>query len=139
MNYLEISLKLLAASVIGGIIGFERKGRGKYVGIKTHAILCLANCALSALGTVLNLEQLPRIIAGAIQGIGFIGAGIIFYNDSEGRIQGFTSSIILWLTAVIGLICGTTYYWIALPVILCYILIITLGARIEEKYQNNIL
>lgn len=134
---LEISLKLLAATIIGMIIGLERTLAGKHAGIRTHSLLCLATCSLVCLSDYILPNETPRIISGIVQGIGFIGAGVIFMQEERG-VKGLTSSVILWLTGIIGMIIGSRYYLIIIPVIICYLLAIIVFNKLEIKIKNKI-
>ena len=134
---IEITIKVFAATIVGSLIGLERTLSKKHAGIRTHAILCLSTCALICLSDLIASDQISRIIAGAIQGVGFIGAGVIFMHKND-DVKGLTSSVILWLTAIIGMIIGSNYYLIALPILAAY----TLGAIvfniIERKIRSKI-
>ena len=42
------------------------------------------------------------------QKIGFIGGGIIIFND--GKVRGLTSASIIWMSAAAGALCGINMY-----------------------------
>jgi putative Mg2+ transporter-C (MgtC) family protein len=47
-----------------------------------------------------------RILQGLVAGIGFLGAGCIWKDDTEGRVEGLTTAAGLWLTAAVGAAAG---------------------------------
>lgn len=134
---LETSIKILCATIIGALIGYERTYLGKHAGIRTHALLCMATCGLTCLSELLLPSETPRIISGIVQGIGFIGAGVIFLQKQD-VVKGLTSSVILWMTGIIGIILGTEYYLISIPILICYFVSITVLNNLEIKVKNSI-
>ncbi|MBN1958335.1 MAG: MgtC/SapB family protein [Desulfuromonadales bacterium] len=113
---LAILLKLLLASLAGGIIGLEREKHGRPAGLRTHLLVAAGSCLmmivseaffikygdLSATGVV-RLDP-SRAAAQIITGIGFLGAGVII---KEGAIvRGLTTAASLWMVAGIGMAFG---------------------------------
>lgn len=137
MNELVImTLRLALATITGSIIGIERTIFNKAAGVRTHAILALATCSLTILAYHIQPEQINRVIAGIVQGISFIGAGVIFTvrpTNDEKEVVGITSSAILWLTGILGIISATDYYYLV-PIILVLYWIINYPLRWLEKY-----
>ena len=105
----RISLRLLVAALLGGLLGFEREQRGKSAGIKTHMLVCIG-AALFVLipqqSGVISQAELSRIMQGIIAGIGFLGAGAILKGDDEKNLKGLTTAAGIWLTAAIGVAAG---------------------------------
>ena len=105
----RISLRLLVAALLGGLLGFEREQRGKSAGIKTHMLVCIG-AALFVLipqqAGVISQAELSRIMQGIIAGIGFLGAGAILKGDDEKNLKGLTTAAGIWLTAAIGVAAG---------------------------------
>ena len=105
----RISLRLLVAALLGGLLGFEREQRGKSAGIKTHMLVCIG-AALFVLipqqAGVIAEADLSRIMQGIISGIGFLGAGAILKGDNEKDLKGLTTAAGIWLTAAIGVAAG---------------------------------
>jgi putative Mg2+ transporter-C (MgtC) family protein len=107
---LEISLRLLLATVLGGVIGFQREWTGKEAGLRTNILICVG----SALFTALSLYAFPgsepaRIAAQIATGVGFIGAGVILHRDG-GSVKGLTSAATIWAVAGIGMAAGAGMY-----------------------------
>ena len=73
----KITVRILIAAVLGGILGYERERKSKSAGIRTH-ILVAVGAAIFIIGPTqsgMSLGDLSRVIQGIIQGIGFLGAG----------------------------------------------------------------
>ena len=110
---LEMTLRLMLAAVLTGIIGYQRERAGKPVGLRTHALIGLG----AALFTITGLFGFKggdpaRISAGLVTGIGFLGAGAILHRHG-GVIEGLTTAATIWLVAAIGLAAGVGMYLIS--------------------------
>lgn len=106
----RVSVRLLIAAVLGGLLGFEREQRGKSAGIKTHMLVCIG-AALFVLipqqAGLVSEADLSRVMQGIISGIGFLGAGAILKKgDDEKDLKGLTTAAGIWLTAAIGVAAG---------------------------------
>jgi len=123
--YTEIILRLVLATVAGGLIGLEREVVHKPAGIRTHMLVSLG----SALFALVTIEQLPneaaRIIAGIATGIGFLGAGTIFKAKDE--VHGLTTAASVWAVAAVGLAIGFGYYWIMVVAVILILIILQLN------------
>ncbi len=121
--YLDISLRLIIALVIGGLIGLERTYHGRPAGFRTHALVCLST-SLLMLVTVYEALWFPgvaqgrvsldptRMAQGIMTGIGFLGAGTIMREGLS--VRGLTTAASLWITAAIGILVGIGFYFPAL-------------------------
>ena len=109
---LEFLIRLLVASLIGALIGFERKYRAKGAGIGTHVLVAIG-AALFMIVSQHGFEGAPRfdaarVAAGVVSGIGFLGGGIII--KQQNRVSGLTTAAGLWVTAAMGLSVGSGMY-----------------------------
>ena len=111
---LEMVLRLLLATALGAIIGYQRERAGKPAGLRTHVLICLG----AALFTIASLYAFgagadpARIAAGIVAGIGFLGAGAIIRRD-EGLVAGLTTAATIWAVAAIGLAVGAGLYLVS--------------------------
>lgn len=109
---LTISLRLLLSLVLGFAIGFERKMRFKEAGIRTHTIVCMASCLYMLISMyAFQGADTSRVAAQIVSGIGFIGAGMIFYHKEV--VHGLTTAAGIWATAAIGMAAGAGWYIIS--------------------------
>ena len=107
-SILELSSRLLVAIALGGIIGIEREFRAKDAGFRTHFLVSLGSalfCIVSQYGFGVDLKDSSRVAAQVVSGIGFLGAGTIIFHKN--MVHGLTPAAGLWVTAAIGLACGT--------------------------------
>lgn len=110
----EAILRLLLATALGAIIGFQRERAGKPAGLRTHILICLG----AALFTVASIygfgaaSDPSRIAAGVLIGVGFLGAGIIM-RTGEGIVAGLTTAATIWAVAGIGLAAGAGLYLVS--------------------------
>ena len=121
----EWIFRIIASLVIGILIGHERYSRNKEAGVRTHAIVCLGSCLImlvSAYGFDPSSDFDPsRMAAQVVSGIGFLGAGLIFFN--KGSMHGLTTAAGVWVTSAIGLAFGAGMYEIGfISGILIYLL-----------------
>jgi putative Mg2+ transporter-C (MgtC) family protein len=126
----EMVLRLVAALLAGGLIGYERSYHGRPAGFRTHALVCTASSVLMlvtaydahwvrAAPSILQLDP-TRMAQGIMTGIGFLGAGVIV---KEGlTVRGLTTAASIWITAAIGILAGVGLYF---PLIVSVVL--TLG------------
>lgn len=111
---LEMTIRLAAALILGGIIGMEREYRSKDAGFRTHFLVALGSALftiISQYGFTDGLRDSSRIAAQIVSGIGFLGAGIIIFQKN--KVRGLTTAAGLWVTAAIGMACGTGMYAVA--------------------------
>lgn len=114
-SYVELTIRLSLALLLGGAIGIEREYRAKEAGFRTHFLVALGSalfCIVSQYGFGVDLKDSSRVAAQVVSGIGFLGAGTIIFQKNV--VRGLTTAAGLWVTAAIGLACGTGMYVAAL-------------------------
>ena len=120
-DWLDIFIRLGAATVIGGVIGLNRDLHHKPTGVRTLALVALGS-ALAMLAVAHDPQaDISRVIQGVITGVGFIGAGVILHRPAEKRVHGLTTAAAIWVTAAMGVLCGLAAWrilGIAAPLIL---------------------
>jgi putative Mg2+ transporter-C (MgtC) family protein len=114
----ELILRIAFGSVFGGLIGLERHVHGRPAGFRTHILVCTAMVLLMEVSEYYHYLGLQdpsyvrvdpgRIAAGAITGIGFLGAGVIIKMGAS--VQGLTTAASIWMVAAIGLATGAGLY-----------------------------
>ncbi len=114
----EIIFKLLLGTLLGGIIGFERQTHGRAAGFRTQLLVCVSCVLIMIISEnyyargVMNPELTridpTRIAAGAMTGVGFLGAGVILKTGLS--IQGLTTAACIWIVSAIGLAIGAGQY-----------------------------
>lgn len=124
-----ILLRLLAAGVFGGLVGYERQQTGKRAGLRTHMLVAMG-AALFVSCNDLALEQARRIafpgasemqlqvsllspVQAVATGIGFLGAGTIFVGGRRNHVHGLTTAASIWIISAVGLAVGFDRYLLA--------------------------
>lgn len=104
----HVAVRLLAAVLLGAIIGLQRELAGKAAGLRTHILVALGTTlfVLAAAGSGMSSEGVSRVVQGISTGIGFIGAGAILKLSATREIQGLTTAAGIWMTAAIGVAVG---------------------------------
>ena len=140
-NIVTVTVRLVLAMIIGGIIGLERGKQGRAAGMRTHILVCIGAALTVMIGyylyEIMQISTDPmRIAAQVISGIGFLGAGTIFI---KGRFQitGLTTAAGLWATAAIGLALGAGFYVGAIITFVFIVLAVTIFHRLEYKITKR--
>lgn len=124
-------MKLIAAVLLGGVIGFERELVGKPAGLRTNILIALGSTVLTLTSMRLAgpLGDQGRIAAQIVSGVGFIGAGTII--QARGAIVGLTSAATIWAVAAIGIAIGADMLPLAVGATAIIFLCLTTLRRIE--------
>ena len=104
--------KLSLAMVLGLLLGLERVYAHKTAGMRTYALASVATCFFVIISMHIGMYiSIPgdsfspaQIAAAVITGIGFLGAGLIFFKDDH--VQNLTTAAGLWMCAGIGMSVG---------------------------------
>lgn len=104
----RITLRLLVAATLGGLLGYEREQQGKSAGVRTHMMVAIgaALFALIPQQAGASSADLSRILQGLIAGVGFLGTGAIIMGNREVETRGLTTAASIWVTAAIGVAAG---------------------------------
>jgi putative Mg2+ transporter-C (MgtC) family protein len=107
-----ILARLAWAALLGSIIGVERSVRRRPAGMRTGFCVALG----AALFTIASVEiarltgdaSTTRIASNIVQGIGFLGAGVILRE--RGNVTGLTTAATIFAVAAMGLAAGGGLY-----------------------------
>lgn len=103
--------RMVMACATGAVIGMERERRHKASGLRTNMLICMGAAMFTMLSAVLAGDNSPnkgQVASNIVQGIGFLGAGLILHTRS--RVLGLTSAATVWVVAAIGMMCGAGLY-----------------------------
>jgi putative Mg2+ transporter-C (MgtC) family protein len=130
-------IRLLLATLLGGIIGFERQHRKKTAGLRTHILVSLGACLVAIIsvntyGSVQGFTNADpaRLAAQVVSGIGFLGAGTIMKEGPT--IKGLTTAASLWVVASVGLAIGMGYLVGGIVTSIIVILALDVLPRLED-------
>ncbi|MBM7542889.1 putative Mg2+ transporter-C (MgtC) family protein [Amphibacillus cookii] len=121
--FITMSIRLLLALILSGLIGFEREMNRHSAGFRTHILVGVSSCLMmlmSLYGFQDYLETYSdivrfdpaRIPSYVISGIGFLGAGTIIVNGMT--VRGLTTAASIWAVAGLGLVVGIGMYSMAI-------------------------
>lgn len=137
MTDIEITIRLLTALGLGGLIGLEREVHGSDAGLRTHVLVSLGSALVMVVSILMSQSfagtDPARISAQVVSGIGFLGAGSILRSATS--VRGLTTAASIWAIAGIGLAAGAGYYSSA--AIASILILVTLWLlRFIEKALN---
>lgn len=121
----QVILPLVAAVLLGGLIGLEREIHRKPAGLRTNILICLGAAVFTFIGFELRSyydADVAKLLAGVITGVGFIGAGVLIQD--RGGIHGLTSAATIWMVTAIGILCGLKLYTLAIVITLLVLFIL---------------
>lgn len=134
----RMAIRLGSAALLGGLVGAQRELQGKAAGLRTHMTVSLAAATFVLVGIEAGGEtNLGSVIQGIAAGVGFLGAGTILKKSSDEDIQGLTTAATIWLTAAIGVACGTGHGWMAFFVAVLAWLILSILSVISHYINPN--
>lgn len=111
-NLILLACSLLLATILGGLVGYQREVSGHAAGFRTHILISLG----SALIMIISIYGIPseatrdpmRLAAAGVTGMGFLGAGSIIKNGVT--VKGLTTAASIWVTMAIGMATGAGYF-----------------------------
>ena len=131
--------RLLVACLLGALVGLEREISRKAAGVRTNLLICMGSAFFTLLSAVLAGDANPdkgRVASNIVQGIGFLGAGLILHNRS--RVSGLTSAASVFVVASIGMACGAGLYAAAVVATGIVILALELVGFLERRANIKI-
>lgn len=138
----EIALKLFTALFLGMSLGVERSIVGKTAGMRTYGLVAMGSALFVTIGILASggyassgifTDSSARITAAIIQGIGFIGAGLIFLKET--KVSGITTAAGIWVAAGVGAAIGYGFYFISIVTTILAIFAFTGLWVIENKVK----
>jgi putative Mg2+ transporter-C (MgtC) family protein len=126
--------RLLLACLLGGGVGLEREISRKAAGVRTNLLISMGAAFFTLLSAVLAGDANPdkgRVASNIVQGIGFLGAGLIIHNRS--RVSGLTSAASVWVVASIGMACGAGLYAAAIVAAAIVVLALEIVGFLERR------
>ncbi|MGZ9587320.1 MgtC/SapB family protein [Paenibacillus marinisediminis] len=144
IDNVTLTLRLLLAMLLGGLVGLEREQANHPAGLRTHILVCLGS-ALIMLLSIYGFSQFvsegnvrvdpARLATAVITGIGFLGAGTIIFTGKS--IAGLTTAASLWVVAAIGLAVGAGFYYAAIITTILVLVNLFVFSKLEKRYFNG--
>ena len=128
--------RLLLAAALGCAIGIDREYHHRPSGVRTNVLICFGSAMFTFLSAIIAGDNSPnrgQIASNIVQGIGFLGAGLILHNRA--RVSGLTSAATVWAVASIGMACGAGLYFPAIFATVVVLVVLEM-VRILEYRAN---
>lgn len=139
LNLITISLRIVMAMIVGGLVGFERGMHNRAAGLRTHVLVCVTACTVMMTNVYASEfygeSDVTRMGAQVISGIGFLGAGTILVTQRN-QIKGLTTAASLWAAACLGLTVGIGFYEASVIVTVVLLIILVLLNPLKRKIQG---
>ena len=136
-----VIFRLILAVVIGGLFGNERAKHGRAAGLRTPILVCMGAALTAMVGIYLHeylgiTDDVQRISAQVISGIGFLGAGMIIVKNNN-VISGLTTAAGVWCTSIIGIAIGFGFYYGAVPAAIIFMMVLHLLTKLERNKKTR--
>lgn len=133
----RVTVRLVVAVALGGLLGFEREREGKSAGLRTHMLVALGSAlfTVASLEAGMSLSDLSRVFQGIAAGIGFVGAGTILKRKDEDQIKGLTTAAGIWLTGAVGVAAGAGLLWIPIVGVVLALIILSALVWLERRIK----
>ena len=140
VTYLAVALRVVAAVIVGGILGLERGMKNRPAGLRTYMLVCVGACVIMLTNQyiyqVFGAGDPVRMGAQVVSGIGFLGAGTIIVTRRN-QIKGLTTAAGLWSAAGVGLALGVGFYEAAIAGTVAVFAVITLLQKMDNKLHRR--
>ncbi len=133
LNWEDV-LKVVLAIIAGGLIGIEREFRDKAAGFRTLIVICVGATLFTMWSSPLAGQTDPRIAAGVVAGVGFLGAGVILRE--QGQVTGLTTASLIWLAAAVGMGIGGGFYLLSGVVVFLVLVVLWLFPLAEDVVKH---
>jgi putative Mg2+ transporter-C (MgtC) family protein len=136
---IHVLIRLIAATLLGAVVGIQRERAGKPAGLRTHMLVTLGTAVfvLACSGVGMSSDGLSRVIQGIVTGIGFIGAGSILKLNEERDVQGLTTAAGVWMTAAVGVAVGLGSLGVALLSTFFTLVILSFAGQLEHQVDER--
>jgi putative Mg2+ transporter-C (MgtC) family protein len=127
--------RLLAAGLLGGLIGAQREKVHSAAGFRTHILVALGSALVVVAGREAGFSSADtsRVVQGVVAGIGFLGAGTILKLADRGEVHGLTTAATIWVTAAVGVAAALSQLWLAGVAAVLTWAVLALAVRLESR------
>ena len=103
-SWFDPALRMGLGLLLGGMIGIERQWHQKMAGLRTNALVALGSAGFMTFAVLDAHNELARMAAQIVSGIGFLGAGVILREGIN--VHGLNTAATLWCSAMVGTLAG---------------------------------
>jgi putative Mg2+ transporter-C (MgtC) family protein len=142
-----VLVRLLAAFLLGALLGLERETRVRPAGLRTHILVSLASATFMLVSTQFVYFQHyannglvrvdpSRIASGVVMGMGFLGAGSILRTGLD--VHGLTTAASLWMVSAVGLAAGCGMFPEAVTATGAALFVLVGLSLVESKHKRKV-
>lgn len=140
MTWVEFTIRLAVAFILGTAIGLERQWRQRQAGLRTNALVATGSALFVMLPVMSPRGSDPtQVAAQVVSGIGFICGGVILREGIS--VRGLNTAATLWCAAAVGSLAGSGLlsqsFIGALTVLLANVLLRPLALKIDRQPVKN--
>ncbi|MBW4625799.1 MAG: MgtC/SapB family protein [Brasilonema octagenarum HA4186-MV1] len=135
MSWLDFTIRLAVAFLLGSVIGVERQWRQRMAGLRTNTLVATGAALFVMLGVMTPGGNPTQVEAYIVSGVGFLGGGVIFRGGAS--VQGLNTAATLWCVAAVGALAGGGFFPQAfigtVAVLVANIFLRPVGYRINQQ------
>lgn len=142
---IDMIVRPTIAMFLGGLLGVERLFAGKTAGMRTYSLVSMGSAIFVLVGLIVSgwsfgsvgyLSVDPtRMASQVIVGVGFLGAGLIFFRDQ--KLNGLTTAAGLWVAAGVGISIGFGLIAIGVITTLLTLFIFTVLGAVKKRLERS--
>ena len=135
----RVGVRLIAAALLGAVVGIQRERAGRAAGLRTHTLVSLGSALFVITGAEYGMtpSDLSRVIQGLAAGIGFIGGGAILKLTEEREITGLTTAASIWMTAAVGVAAGLGRWGSAMLGAILTLIVLSALVRLQSHDEGK--
>jgi putative Mg2+ transporter-C (MgtC) family protein len=135
----DFVIRLAIGAGLGVVIGFERQWRLRTAGLHTCGLVATGATLFALLDTAINGNDVSRILAGIVTGVGFIAGGVILRDGAN--VVGLNTAATIWATSAVGALAGIGFFEEAAvagaAIVLLNLLMQPLAERIDYRSRHR--
>lgn len=140
----DVIFRLVAALILGGVLGLEREFAGKMAGLRTYSLISVGSALFVIVSQIVSenfvgVTQFDplRVASQIVVGVGFVGAGLVIFREVEHRPGGITTAAGLWVSAGIGMASGFGLYNVAIFGTIAALFILFVLSFVDRKIREK--
>ena len=136
----SIIIRVVLCVILGAIVGIDRANKRQAAGLRTYILVSLGETVAMMTNQFIretyNDQNVARLGAQVISGIGFLGAGTIIIT-ARNRVKGLTTAAGLWAVACVSLAIGIGFYTLAIISFIVIILSLKFFPVLEARLTRG--
>lgn len=140
----DVVTRLIVSVIVGVLLGLERTLAGKTAGMRTYTLVTLGSAVFIIVAELVTQKYFAlgvrafdplRVASQLVVGIGFLGAGLIIFQDN--KLRGLTTAAGLWVACALGMAVGFGLYMLAVAGTILTLFIFTILLKVEQYLEDK--